>query len=215
MTLPPDTVAHAFAQSAARFGARPFLSPCCRKRRSIYGIAAGETSYAQAQERIDGLRAAYAAAGYGHGHRVGLLLENRPDFFWHWFALNGAGRLGGADQRRPARRRARVPDRPFGDRAGRCPAQIAMRTLHAAARAAGRPLAVMAAGDAPPAAAVPGAAGAAAHRRARPNARCSTPRARPGGPRAASCPIAISCTPAPGMPASAAWRNCTPARSAC
>ena len=33
----------------------------------------------------------YAAAGYGHGHRAGLLLENRPDFFLHWFALNALG----------------------------------------------------------------------------------------------------------------------------
>jgi acyl-CoA synthetase (AMP-forming)/AMP-acid ligase II len=28
---------------------------------------------------------------YGHGHRVGVLLENRPDFFLHWFALNALG----------------------------------------------------------------------------------------------------------------------------
>ncbi len=37
------------------------------------------------------LRERYAAAGYGHGHRAGLLLENRPDFFLHWFALNALG----------------------------------------------------------------------------------------------------------------------------
>ena len=36
-------------------------------------------------------RAYYAAAGYGVGHRVGLLLENRAEFFVHWFALNGLG----------------------------------------------------------------------------------------------------------------------------
>ncbi len=33
----------------------------------------------------------YADAGYGPGHRVGLLLENRPAFFLHWFALNALG----------------------------------------------------------------------------------------------------------------------------
>ena len=33
----------------------------------------------------------YREAGYGVGHRVGLMLENRPDFFFHWFALNGLG----------------------------------------------------------------------------------------------------------------------------
>jgi acyl-CoA synthetase (AMP-forming)/AMP-acid ligase II len=47
--------------------------------------------YGEALERIDALRAAYAAAGYGHGACVALLLENRPEFFWHWLALNALG----------------------------------------------------------------------------------------------------------------------------
>ena len=33
----------------------------------------------------------YAAAGYGIGHRVGLMLDNRPAAFLHWFALNRLG----------------------------------------------------------------------------------------------------------------------------
>jgi len=37
------------------------------------------------------LRALYAQAGYGAGHRVGILLENRPAFFTHWLALNALG----------------------------------------------------------------------------------------------------------------------------
>ena len=45
----------------------------------------------RAAEAIETLRAAYARAGYGHGHRAGLLLENRPAFFLHWFALNALG----------------------------------------------------------------------------------------------------------------------------
>ncbi len=35
--------------------------------------------------------AAYREAGYGAGMRVGLLLENRPEFFRHWMALNALG----------------------------------------------------------------------------------------------------------------------------
>ena len=31
------------------------------------------------------------ARAYGHGHRVGLMLENRPAFFFHWLALNALG----------------------------------------------------------------------------------------------------------------------------
>lgn len=90
MNLPPNTVAHAFAQSARRFGARPFLC-VLPETAAIYGVPAGETSYADLQSCIEPLRAAYAAAGFGHGHRVGLLLENRPAFLLHWFALNGLG----------------------------------------------------------------------------------------------------------------------------
>src|SRR4030095_3178045 len=37
------------------------------------------------------LRESYGAAGYGHGHRVALLLENRPEFFFHFLALNALG----------------------------------------------------------------------------------------------------------------------------
>lgn len=48
-------------------------------------------SYAQAQAQVEALRASYAAAGYGPGARVALLLENRPDHFLHWLALNGLG----------------------------------------------------------------------------------------------------------------------------
>ena len=33
-------------------------------------------------------------SGYGVGHRVGLLLENRPAFFLHWLALNALGAIG-------------------------------------------------------------------------------------------------------------------------
>ena len=46
---------------------------------------------ARPAEAIETLRAAYARAGCGHGHRAGLLLENRPAFFLHWFALNALG----------------------------------------------------------------------------------------------------------------------------
>lgn len=86
----PNTVADTFAQAAAQFGARPFLC-VLPETAGLYGVPAGQTSYAKAQMQVERLRVLYAAAGYGHGHRVGLLLENRPAFFLHWFALNGLG----------------------------------------------------------------------------------------------------------------------------
>ena len=48
-------------------------------------------SYGEALARIEALRAAYAASGYGRGACVALLMENRPEFFWHWLALNALG----------------------------------------------------------------------------------------------------------------------------
>jgi acyl-CoA synthetase (AMP-forming)/AMP-acid ligase II len=56
-----------------------------------YGVVAGDLSYADIDARVSALTTAYAAAGYGLGHRVGLLLGNRAQFFEHWFALNALG----------------------------------------------------------------------------------------------------------------------------
>lgn len=50
-----------------------------------------ELTYGQTRAAVLGLREQYAAAGYGHGHRVALLLENRPEFFLHYLALNALG----------------------------------------------------------------------------------------------------------------------------
>src|SRR5215510_3271724 len=50
-----------------------------------------EFTYGQTREASEALRHAYGAAGYGHGHRVALLLENRPEFFFHFLALNALG----------------------------------------------------------------------------------------------------------------------------
>src|SRR6266571_4169452 len=50
-----------------------------------------ELTYAQVRAEILRFRELYAAAGYGHGHRVALLLENRPEFFFHYLALNALG----------------------------------------------------------------------------------------------------------------------------
>lgn len=80
------TVAQAFAETAAGNGPHPFLivpAPA--------GGPGSQSSYAEAAQAIAGLRAHYAAAGYGLGHRVALLLESRPAFFFHYLALNSLG----------------------------------------------------------------------------------------------------------------------------
>jgi len=85
-----NTVHQAFSLAAVRWARQPFLC-ILQETADIYDIPAGELRYAEAAERVEFLRSAYAAAGYGHGHRVGVLLENRPSFFLHWFALNALG----------------------------------------------------------------------------------------------------------------------------
>src|SRR5712692_3718302 len=50
-----------------------------------------ELTYGQTRDAVLKLRDVYAAAGYGHGHRVALLFENRPEFFFHYLALNALG----------------------------------------------------------------------------------------------------------------------------
>lgn len=50
-----------------------------------------EWTYAQVGEMVATLVADYRRAGYGPGHRVALLLENRPDHFVHVLALNALG----------------------------------------------------------------------------------------------------------------------------
>jgi acyl-CoA synthetase (AMP-forming)/AMP-acid ligase II len=144
----PDTVAAACAQAAARHSDRPFLG-VLPETAAIYGVPAGEITYAQMQARIEPLRAAYAEAGYGHGHRVGLLLENRPAFFLHWFALNG---LGVSVVPINADLRSAELEYLVGHSEIALAVALPARHdgLHAAGRAAGRDLRVMGPEDVPP-----------------------------------------------------------------
>ncbi|MBK0328941.1 AMP-binding protein [Rhodobacteraceae bacterium F11138] len=83
-----ETVHAAFAEAARRWPDRPFLN-VLPETAAIYGIESGELSYGDAAARVETIQAAYRAAGIEPGHRVMLLLENRPAFFLHWVALNG------------------------------------------------------------------------------------------------------------------------------
>ncbi|MBB3179334.1 AMP-binding protein [Variovorax sp. Sphag1AA] len=84
------TVHDAFSASARRTPGAEFLFTESVTAQA-YDIAPGAILWGDAAAQVDRLRAAYAKAGYGHGHRVGLLLENRPAFLFHWFALNALG----------------------------------------------------------------------------------------------------------------------------
>lgn len=90
--IPPKiaTVRAAFDETAAQHPDRAFLN-VLPETAEIYGIAAGEVTYVDAAREVEALRQRISAAGYLHGQRVMLLMENRPAFFLWWLALNGLG----------------------------------------------------------------------------------------------------------------------------
>ena len=88
--LDHKSVADLFAAAAKLYPSRPFLN-VLMETAAVYNIKAGEINYGAMQSEIRAKTKEYADAGYGHGHRVGILLENRPSVFIHWLALNALG----------------------------------------------------------------------------------------------------------------------------
>jgi len=84
------TVYEAFVEIAAQYRSAACIVVPPRSSRD-YHPAGFEASYDEVLTAAQGLRSTYAESGYGHGHRVLLLLENRPEFIFHWLALNGLG----------------------------------------------------------------------------------------------------------------------------
>jgi crotonobetaine/carnitine-CoA ligase len=87
--VPFATVYEAFAASARAVPANAFLAVTPSSGWDIGGKR--EVGYGDAKQRIAALTALYRAAGYGIGHRVALLLLNRPEHFLHLLALNALG----------------------------------------------------------------------------------------------------------------------------
>jgi len=85
-----STVGDVFFEAAARYGDQPFLAFPANTARA-YAPQGLEWTYAQAATAVRHLMARYAGAGYGVGHRIGLLLENRLEHFLHKLAMNALG----------------------------------------------------------------------------------------------------------------------------
>ena len=91
MTDTPNmSVYTTFTKAGQKHPQRPFVNTL-PETAEIYGIPAGEITYAEAMNEVETLAARLSEAGYGRGHRVMLLLENRPAFFIWWLALNKLG----------------------------------------------------------------------------------------------------------------------------
>lgn len=86
----PSTIGGMFADTVSRHAGRPFLIILSNADRA-YDRDGLVLTYADAAAGIATLAEAYRSAGYGLGSRVALLLENRPDYVLHKFAINAVG----------------------------------------------------------------------------------------------------------------------------
>lgn len=82
------SVYEAFRQSVAVAPRNPYL---CVPRGVLHAPQGLELTFSEVNGMVDAAIADYRAAGFGPGHRVALLLENRPDHFVHFLALNALG----------------------------------------------------------------------------------------------------------------------------
>jgi acyl-CoA synthetase (AMP-forming)/AMP-acid ligase II len=85
-----STIGDTFFQAAEAFAEHAFLAVPANPARA-YAAEGVEIRYGDAAHDVRRLMQAYAGAGYGVGHRVGLLLENRPEHLLHKLALNALG----------------------------------------------------------------------------------------------------------------------------
>ncbi|MFG5779933.1 AMP-binding protein [Comamonas sp. J-3] len=85
-----STIGEALQAAIARYSSNSLLAVPANPKRS-YLPQGREFSYTEAGELIAQLQAQYQAAGYGVGHRIGLLLESRPEHMLHKLAMNSLG----------------------------------------------------------------------------------------------------------------------------
>jgi len=77
------------AQCTHYAGNELFVLP--QKVRALWETEKASWTYGEALADVDALAARYRDAGIGPGHRVALLLENRPEHFLNLLALNAVG----------------------------------------------------------------------------------------------------------------------------
>lgn len=86
----PGSIYAAFRATAEAYPEKSFLCLPARADRA-YDPAGLELSYAEVAAKVEDIKQIYALAGYGLGHRIGLLLDMRPEYFFHMLALNALG----------------------------------------------------------------------------------------------------------------------------
>ena len=84
------TLYHTLCDTVASYPDRAAYCVPPMKGRS-YHSDGWEITWGQVLEGVEVKKNVYAKAGVGHGHRVAILFEQRPEFFFHYYALNALG----------------------------------------------------------------------------------------------------------------------------
>ena len=84
------TLYDSLRRTARTYGARPAYAVPPMKSRT-YHPDGWEVTWAQTLAAVEEKKALYREAGYGYGHRVAMLFNQRPEFFFHYYALNALG----------------------------------------------------------------------------------------------------------------------------
>jgi acyl-CoA synthetase (AMP-forming)/AMP-acid ligase II len=85
-----STIGEVFQRAVHAYGDRAFLAVPAGTHRP-YHRQGYEIDYRDGGRAVNALCDAYRSLGYGHGHRVAMLLDNRPEHFLHKIALNTLG----------------------------------------------------------------------------------------------------------------------------
>jgi acyl-CoA synthetase (AMP-forming)/AMP-acid ligase II len=85
-----NSLYEAFLKSAEKYPDQDFIAVPPLPTRSYYqdGIT---FSYSEVADKVEELIDVYKRSGYGPGHRIGFLLENRPEYLMHFLAINALG----------------------------------------------------------------------------------------------------------------------------
>lgn len=84
------TLYQTFLRTVQRFPERAaYAVPPMPKR--AYHPQGWEVTWQQTFDEVERKKAVYQRAGYGLGHRVAILFEQRPEFVFHYLALNALG----------------------------------------------------------------------------------------------------------------------------
>ena len=90
VTIVMDTVFSEFYHAASAYSDNLFLH-IPEQATAAYRDGPVDLTYHETLDQVSVLSARYGDAGYGPGHRVALVLENRAEFFLHFLALNRLG----------------------------------------------------------------------------------------------------------------------------